>query len=224
MGALILGCGAASTSDDWPKLTSASGSDVREIPATPGKSDVDPLIKGHPGDRVVVHGGDADLAAVVLRLLRLARLDLVVGYVPVVASSPVTRRWALRADRVGGALTGSVLPVPLIRDDLGGVLLGLGVLAPANGPVNGTVYCDDEVALRGAARAVEVAPDLDGGPGLSVTVVRRSLLGQRRATLTGRAAQFGGAEVVPVRDGVAHPRPVTRWTWYRHTDDLRICR
>jgi hypothetical protein len=25
-------------------------------------------------------------------------------------------------------------------------------------------------------------------------------------------------------DGVPHPRPVTRWTWYRHTEDLRaIC-
>jgi len=24
-----------------------------------------------------------------------------------------------------------------------------------------------------------------------------------------------------VHDGVPHPRPATRWTWYRHTEDLR---
>jgi hypothetical protein len=27
-----------------------------------------------------------------------------------------------------------------------------------------------------------------------------------------------------VCDGVAHPRPVRRWTWYRHTADLRLVR
>ena len=98
MGALILGCGVALTSEDWPKLASASGSDVQEIPATPGKSDIDPLIKEFRGERVVVHGTDADLAAVVLRLLRRTRLDLPVGYVPVTTSA-VTRLWDLRADR-----------------------------------------------------------------------------------------------------------------------------
>jgi hypothetical protein len=27
-----------------------------------------------------------------------------------------------------------------------------------------------------------------------------------------------------VVDGVAHPRPVPRWTWYRHTDDWLLVR
>lgn len=220
MAALILGCGQAVTSTDWPKLSSARGSEVREIPATPGKSDVDPLIKGLTSGNVVVHGSDADLAAVVLRLLRLERLDLPVGYVPTTADSPVTRLWDLPADRVAAALDGSVGSVPLIRDDAGGVLLGLGVLAP----VRGTVYCDDEVPLRGVAERVEVAPDPRGGPGLSVTVVRKSLLRRRSSTLTGRAVQFGCDPVAPVRDGVAYPRPMTRWTWYRHTEDLRVLR
>ena len=220
MGALILGCGTTVTSPQWKNLASASGSEVHEIPATPGKTDIDPLVKGVTSGHVVVHGGDADLAAVVSRLLRLERLDLPVGYVPAAASSPVARLWGLPADRVAAALDGAVTSVPLIRDDAGGVLLGLGVLAP----VRGTVYCDDEVPLRGAADRVEVVPDLAGGPGLSVTVVRKSLLRKRSSTMTGRAAQFGGERVVPVRDGVPYPRPMTRWTWYRHTEDLRVLR
>lgn len=220
MAALILGCGPAVTSTYWPKLASASESEVREIPATPGRSDIDPLIKALTSGYVVVHGSDADLAAVVLRLLRLERLDLPVGYVPTAANSPVSRVWGLPPDRVGAVLEGSVGTVPLIRDDAGGVLLGLGVLAPAHG----TVYCDDEVPLRGVAERVEVVPDPLGGPGLSVTVVRKSLLRRRSSTLTGRAAQFGGDPVVPVRDGVAYPRPMRRWTWYRHTEDLRVLR
>lgn len=215
MGALILGCGVALTSDDWPKLASASGSDVREIPATPGKSDVDPLVRDFDGDRVVVHGTDADLAAVVLRLLRRSRLDLPVAYVPL-TRSPVARLWTLPADPFGAPPT----PTPLIRDDSGGVLLGEGVL-PA---VNGTIYCDDEIPLRGPAHRVTVAPDLAGGPGLTLEIVTKSLLRRRRTTLTGRAAQYGGAPVTPVRDGVAHPRPAKRWTWYRHTEDLLACR
>jgi hypothetical protein len=220
MDALIFGCGPAVTSADWAKLTAAGGSGAHEIPATPGRSQVDPLLKDFTGDRVVVHGSDADLAAVVSRLLRLARLDLPVGYVPTAASSPVARLWELPADRVAAALDGSAAPVPLLRDDVGGVLLGLGVLAP----VRGTVYCDDQVPVRGVAERVEVVPDHGGGQGLSVTVVRKSLLRKRSSTLTGRAAQFGGDPVAPVRDGVPHQRPVTRWTWYRHTENLLALR
>jgi hypothetical protein len=235
VGALILGCGPAVTSPEWRKLASASGSDAVEIPTTPDRSDIDPLIKGLTSGDIVVHGSDGGLAAVVLRLLRLDRLDVVVGYVPVSASSPVARVWGLPADRVGAALDGSPGTVPLVRDDAGGVLLGLGVLAP----VHGTVLCDDATPLRGSAERVEVRPcpegdlqgagrpegHLQGVPGLAVTVVRKGLLRRRSSTVTGRAAQFGGAApVTPARDGVPHPRPVNRWTWYRHTEDLRVRR
>jgi hypothetical protein len=214
MGALILGCGTAITSRDWPKLAASTGSAPHEIPATPGRDDVDPLLKGTDLDRVVVHGTDADLAVVVLRLMRLERLaEVPVGYVPVDhRQSAVARLWGLPADAVSLALTGSDRPRPLVRDDTGGVLLGLGVLSP----VRGTVYCDDAVALRGAAARIEVTP---GPAGVDVRVVRGRL--RRPAVFAGRAVQFGVDETVPVRDGVPHPRPVTRWTWYRHTEDLR---
>ncbi|HWM04104.1 MAG TPA: hypothetical protein VNP92_17355, partial [Actinophytocola sp.] len=133
--------------------------------------------------QLVVHGSDADLAAVVLRLLRTDRLDVPVGYVPVDRRSPVARLWRLGEDPVAAALDGRVDPVPLVRDDAGGVLLGLGVLAP----VRGTVYCDDEIPLRGAAERIEVNPDPELG--LRVRVVRKRLLRNEVSSHLGRAVQ-----------------------------------
>jgi hypothetical protein len=214
VAALILGCGMAVTSGDWPKLASSMGSVPHEIPATPGKNDVDPLLKSDDFDRIVVHGTDADLAAVVLRLMRTERLDdVAVGFVPVDRTrSTVARLWELPEDLVAQALTGGDRPVPLVKDDAGGVLVGLGVLTA----VAGTVYCDDAVALRGSAPRIEVTP---GPHGVEVRVSRGRL--RRPAAFSGRAVQFGVDATEPVCDGVVHPRPVTRWTWYRHTEDLR---
>lgn len=217
MAALILGCGTAVTSRDWRKLAPSTGSGVHEIPATPARNDVDPLLKSEDVDRVVVHGTDADLAAIVLRLVRIERVtDVAVGYVPVDRTqSTVARLWELPDDAVDVALTGSDRPLPLVRDDAGGVLLGLGVVPS----VRGTVYCDDAVALRGAAARIEVTP---GPKGVAVQVVRGRL--RRPVAFEGRAVQFGIDATVPVRDGVPYPRSMTRWTWYRHTEDLRAVR
>ncbi len=219
MAALMLGCGPAVTSGVWRKLAARSGSTAHEIPATPGRSDVDPLVSGVTDGHIVVHGSDADLAAVVLRLVRTERLDVPVGYVPTDPDSPVARLWALPADAVAAAVDGRVGALPLVRDDSGGVLVGLGVLAP----VRGTVFCDDEIPLRAdTALRVEVTPD--PRLGLRVRIVRKGLLRNRVGTLTARAVQFGGDPVTPVRDGVTHPRALNRWTWYRHTEDLRVVR
>jgi hypothetical protein len=185
-----------------------------EIPATPGRNDVDPLVKADDTERVVVHGTDADLASVVLRLMRTERLDeLAVAYVPVDHQrSTVARLWELPEDSVALALTGSDRPRTLVRDDAGGVLVGLGVLPS----VHGTVYCDDTVALRGDSSRIEVTP---GPAGVTVRVARGRL--RRPAVYEGRAVQFGIDATVPMRDGVPYPRPMSRWTWYRHTEDLR---
>jgi hypothetical protein len=198
-------------------LAASTGSSHHEIPATPTRNDVDPHLKGDEYDRIVVHGTDADLAAVVLRLLRTDRVDDVpIGYVPVDRpQSTVARLWELPADAVTTALTGSDRPVPFVRDDSGGVLLGLGVLSP----VHGTVFCDDAVALRGSSPRIEVTPGPDG---VEVRVARGRL--RRPSVFSGRAVQFGVDATAPVRDGVTHPREVTRWTWYRHTEDLRAIR
>ncbi|HET9138808.1 MAG TPA: hypothetical protein VFO68_05530, partial [Actinophytocola sp.] len=87
MGALVLACGVPASRPDWVV-----------VPERPGRADLDPLLAAGP-DRVVVAGTDADLAAVVLRLLRTERLDLPVGYVPTLRSA--TTLWRLPpAERV----------------------------------------------------------------------------------------------------------------------------
>jgi hypothetical protein len=198
----MLACGIADTRPGW-----------RQVPAIPGKADLDPLLADGP-DRVVVHGTDADLAAVVLRLLRTDRLaDVAVGFVPVQPKgSHVARLWRLPAGAVDFALAAEPVRLPLVRDDAGGVLVGLGRI----GPVEGEAYCDDQLALRGRATAIEVTPDRAGVCGRVLTGPFR-----RARSYRGRAFQVGCHPTTVTRDGVEHPRPVPRWTWYRHTEDLR---
>jgi hypothetical protein len=199
-----------------------AGIEVHRVPA-PGRTEIDPLLAALDGRRLAVCGTDADLAAVVLRLLRTERLDDVpVAYLPAGDYSAAAALWGLPTDprrALDLALRGEPHRVPLVRDDAGGVLVGLGVLAP----VRGAAYCDDEQVLRGQARRFAVTPDPTGGAGLVVRVVRRGLLGRVR-TAYGRAAALACLPTLPVCDGVPHPRPVSRWTWYRHTEDLRLVR
>jgi hypothetical protein len=204
LGALVLGCGIAEGRADW-----------RSVPAVPGKSDLDPLLAAEP-ERVVVVGTDAALAAVVLRLLRTQRLGVAVGFVPASRGSVAARLWGLPGHALELALTGAARPVPLVRDDSGGVLVGRGTI----GPVDGEAYCDDQLALRGRARLIEVSPDPDGGV---VGRVHSGLL-RRTREYRGRALQVGCQPTTVSCDGVEQPRPVRRWTWYRHTEDLRaVC-
>lgn len=206
---VVLACGEAAES-----LAVPEGVRVHALPSRPGKNDVDPLLTGE----LVVAGTDADLAAVVLRLLRKDKLGTTpVGYVPVGGRSTVAAIWKIPSDSTAAmdlALTGSAGSVPLVRDDAGGVLLGRGVLEQPRG----VAYCDDAVAFRGEASSVVVRPDSEG---LVVTVTRGTLF-RRKETFRGRAFQFGGTPLSPLSDGVAYPRPMQRWTWYRHTHDLRL--
>ncbi|HEV2783641.1 MAG TPA: hypothetical protein VGX25_30005 [Actinophytocola sp.] len=203
MAVVVLACGITATRPGW-----------REVPAMPGKSDLDPLLATAP-DRVVVVGTDADLAAVVLRLLRTERLDRAVGFVPADRRrSAVAGLWGLPRDALDFAVDGDPVPIPLVRDDSGGVLVGRGRI----GPVDGEAYCDDQLALRGRAAAIEVTPDSGGG--VHGRVVHGGLL-RRVRSYRGRAFQVGCHPTTVTSDGVEHPRPVRRWTWYRHTEDLR---
>ena len=45
-----------------------------------------------------------------------------------------------------------------------------------------------------------------------------------RGAAVGRAVQVGCLPATVVHDGVAHPRPVTRWAWYRHVADWLLVR
>ncbi|WP_243726603.1 hypothetical protein [Actinocrispum wychmicini] len=201
----------------FAELTERDGVDVLEVAATPGRPEVDPQL-GTLGDRrLVVLGTDADLAAVVLRIMRRELLgSVVVGFVPT-KDSAVLALWGVHGDAVAVALGGEVDSVPLVRDDAGGVLVGLGEI----GTTKGVGYCDDTLAFRGKVSAVEVTP---GPQGVVVKVIHRGLTGKRLRELHGRAFQLGTLPIVPVKDGTVHPRPMTRWTWYRHTEDLRVAR
>jgi len=217
---IVLACGNPQS----PVITDGDRFEVRPVPSRPGKAEVDPVLAELGDRRLIVHGADSDLNAVVLRLLRTERLaEVAVGYVPAEAGSEVARIWGLPTDRgraLDLALSGDPDRVPLVRDDVGGVLVGLGSL----GPVRGVGYADDTVVLRGQASRIEVTPDPERGLGLLVSVIHKRLLTRKVKTTEGRAFQLGCLPVQVTLDGVAHPRPMGKWTWYRHTEDFRLVR
>jgi hypothetical protein len=201
------------------------------LPPAPGRTAVDPVLARHEPRRLVVAGTDADLAAVLVRLLRTDRLATEVAYVPASRRSAAAAVWGLPTGpaAVALALAGTATPAPLVRDDTGGVLVGRGELrAP-----RGEAYCDEVLVLRGTTPRLVVAP---GPAGVAVRAGRGRRLpdGTRRAvppaaaqgqgSAAGRAVQVGCLPARVVCDGVAHPRAVRRWTWYRHTADWLLVR
>lgn len=199
---------------------------VHPVPERPGKEDLaEPMAaleRGDPDNRLVVAGTDADLNAVVLRLLRTERLaDVAVAYLPADSRSAVAAIWSLPTEparTVDLALRGEPDPVPLVRDDSGGVLLGRGELAP----MRGVVWCDDQLVLRGQASRLDVSPAVPDG--VAVRAARIGVLGLRSSSAVGRAVQVGCMSAAVTFDGISHDRPVNRWTWYRHTEPLRLVR
>lgn len=160
--------------------------------------------------RVVVVGSDADLAAVLTRLLRADRLDVEVGH--------VRRRWAARRAR-----TGEAQRVPLVRDETGTVIVGAAYWLPPGEQatsIHGEAVVDDTPLFDGQATGVRIEPT-PTVPGLRAS----TLSGRKRPRrwLTGRAAQLGTDAALLVRDGVPAPRLVRRSSFYRHTEGwLRV--
>jgi hypothetical protein len=221
---IVLACGNDSLDRESPMVTERNDIEVFAVPSRPGKAHVDAVVSDLGDRRLVVSGTDADLNAVVLRLLRTERVaDVALAYVPSSPDSEVAALWGLPTDPARGldlALGGDPDKVPFLRDDTGGVLVGLGVVSP----VRGVGYCDDDNVLRGQATRVEVTPDPDGGAGLVVRVIQKRLLGKRVKETAGRAFQLGCVPTAVTSDGIAHPRQMNKWTWYRHTEDLRLVR
>jgi hypothetical protein len=201
-----------------------------ELPARPGRTELDPVLATHDPHRLIVSGSDADLAAVLVRLLRTDRLHIEVAYLPP-RRTPASTVWGLPTGpaAAAGALAAPAGPVPLVRDDGGGVLVGRGELRS----VHGECYCDEHLVLRGEAPWLVVAP---GPTGIAVRAGRHRRLPDGRTapvpprapagrgTATGRAVQVGCQPATVVLDGVPHPRPVRRWAWYRHTADWLLVR
>lgn len=185
-----------------------------------GPADIDRAIGPYP--RLAVVGADADLAAVLTRLLRAERLDVEVAYVPA-RRTRATRVYRLPARRRAArrALRGSAGRVTLIRDETGSVIAGRGEWLPADGAplLHGEAVVDDTTLFDGEVAGVRVEPTL-AVPGLR-TSVRGGIW---RRWVAGRAAQLGSTGVTVVRDGVAAPRPSRRSTFYRHVEGWLLVR
>jgi hypothetical protein len=198
---------------------------VRSLPTHRVESPADVDAAVGPYGRLVVVGADADLAAVLSRLLRAGRLDVEIGYAPRrrtaatrVYRLPTGRRAARRARR------GSARRMPLIRDETGSVIVGTAHWRPPDSPdagqlLHGEAVVDDAMLFDGAVAGVQIEPTV-ALPGL-----RARVSGSRsRRWLIGRAAQLGTTGAAVVRDGVPAPRAVRRSTFYRNTEGWLLVR
>ncbi|OSC32498.1 peptidase M50 [Mycobacterium vulneris] len=183
-----------------------------------GEIDIDAAIG--PYRRLIVLGGDADLATVLTRLLRAERLDIEVAYVPRrrtratrIYRQPAGYRAARRARR------GAARRVTLIRDETGSVVVGRAGWVPADGArsIHGEAVVDDTTLFDGDVERVWIEP-LPAAPGLRAAVAGR--LWPR--WVTGRAAQLGSTGVTVVRDGVAAPRAARRSVFYRNIEGWQL--
>lgn len=168
--------------------------------------DIDDAVAGRR--RVIVVGAEPDLAAVLTRLLRLDLLEVEVGHAPDWRSARRARTAAARR-------------VPLIRDEIGKVIVGGAEWRghPGGSALHGEAVVDDTVLFDGDTDGVRVEPTQQL-PGLRAALTRR---GRPRRWVAGRAAQLGTTGAQLTRDGVAAPSPVKRSTFFRHTQGwLRV--
>jgi hypothetical protein len=182
-----------------------------------GPADIDAAIG--PYRRLAVIGADADLAAVLNRLLRAERLDIEVAYVPR-RRTAATRVYRLPAGRRAArrSKSGSARRAPLIRDETGSVIVGQANWLPADDRLlHGEAIVDDNPLFDGdvAGVCIEPTPSL---PGL------RARVRGRRRWIAGRAVQLGSTGVAIIRDGVPAPRAARRSTFYRNVEGWLLVR
>ncbi|ORB85243.1 peptidase M50 [Mycobacterium kansasii] len=172
--------------------------------------------------RLVVVGGDADLAGVLTRLLRTDRLDIEVGYAPR-RRTRATRVYRLPAGRRAArrARHGTAHRVPLIRDETATAIVGRAAWIPPDQErlVRGEAVVDDTVLFDGEVAGVHIEPTPEL-PGLRAALEA----GPWRRWISGRAAQLGTTGAAVVRDGVAAPRSVRRSSVYRHVEGWLLVR
>lgn len=186
-----------------------------------GETDIDAAIG--PYRRLAVVGADAELAAVLTRLLRAERLDIEVAYVPRRRSRatriyrlPTGSRAARRARR------GSARRVTLIRDETGSVIVGRAAWVPPDDApsIHGEAVIDDTTLFDGEVAGVWIEPML-AAPGLRAAVKTGGLWPR---WITGRAAQLGSTGVAVLRDGVRAPRAARRSAFYRNIEGWLLVR
>ena len=215
MTTFVLTCGGASTPEPLQALPGAA------VGARPGKPEVNPPLTGVT--RLIVVGGgdqpDADLAAVLTRLLRTERLHIELAYVAP-RPTPATRVWSLASGQEAALRAGRepAVSLPLVRDDAGQALVARASLAgPGGAKITGESYVDSVLLFSGNVDQVLIEPTLDG---LRAALPRR----WRQRWVAGRAVQTGSTGMALTRDGVTHDRVVNRSTFYRHTQDWLLVR
>lgn len=231
---------------------------LADIAAQPDVKHLDtPQPDPHPTSgrvRLIVHGSDAALAAVVSKLMRMDALWIEVAFIPSDPSaSPVARNWGLGADATADqflhfALHSPAMPTTLMRDDHGQVVLGAAEITGPDGSDgqmvgeaivdSDTLYSHDPDSGRGShfTRGVRMMPTM-GAPGLVAVPLppqkekKRGWWARWRReeevqppVLKGRALQAGGVNLQVTRDGAAHPRPLKSVTFYRHLRDGQFVR
>ncbi|WP_448641390.1 hypothetical protein [Geodermatophilus sp. URMC 63] len=163
---------------------------------------------------LLVRGPVPALAAVLAALHRAGRTaEVPVSWEPADDSSS---RGLARDLGVG---TGSERELTLVRDDHGGVLLQHGRYEAAEQGRLGLAarlgvqaHHDDARVADGLVARIDVRPDWRAVDTIRVAVSPQLLRPPRRST--GRALQLASDPARVTCDGVPHPRPVTRWTWY----------
>ena len=177
--------------------------------------DKEQLIEVATADAVVVRGAVPALNAVLTLLHKAGRT----------AEVPVSWEPAGDDDSVGlardlGIGTGGPRPMCLVRDDHGGVLLHHGRIEPADDDARGLLgrrlglqaHHDEVKVADGMVTRIDVRPEWQLVDRIRVIVMTLPLRPTRRSI--GRALQVASDPARIIRDGVAYPRPVTRWTWY----------
>jgi hypothetical protein len=182
-----------------------------DLGQAPRQSDVAPAAEA---DRVRVRGPVHGLSAVLAVLLKAGRT----AQVPV-AWEPAGDKASLALARDIGVGTGEPRDLCLVRDDHGGVLLHHGrVQADGDGRrslsrrLGLQAHHDDIKVADGEITRIDVRPDWCAVDTIGVTVMTLPLRPTRHTS--GRALQIASDPARILRDGVAYPRPVHRWTWY----------
>jgi hypothetical protein len=136
-----------------------------------------------------------------------------------VSWEPTADKAAAGLARALGVGSGEPRDLTLVRDDHGGVLLHHGRIEAAgtgrrslSRKLGLQAHHDDIKVADGEITRIDVRPDWTAVDTIGVTVMTQPLRPTRQTS--GRALQVASDPARIIRDGVAYPRPVTRWTWY----------
>lgn len=198
------------------RLWDQHAADIVHWPVSPPRDLVRSTLRS-PSE-VIVHGSLADLHRVVGGLHRLGRVSEVpVSFVSAGDDEETAMFCQLLAldATIATAINGDIVRLPLVRDDLGGVLLHAGELTrtPSLKPFGAQVFHDDARIADGRIGAIRVVPDY----GNTTLGVRASIVpagrGSTRRSL-GRSVQVACDEVFAEVDSIPLEQPLVKRTWY----------